>query len=248
MKSTERFSDRVVDYLRYRPSYPESVIDDLAALCSMTPWSVVADVGSGTGKLTELFIKGGFTVIGVEPNAEMREAAEQIFSSASGFRSVAGSAENTLLDDESVDLIVAGQAFHWFDPLAAKSEFTRVLKPKGKIALIWNQRSVEKSFQYDYDTMLREYCEEYTLSNHRNVSDADIAEFCAPRAVKILKYDYKQQFNLTGFLGRMYSASYTPAAGTDKRRILNQAAQLLFEKHARGGVLDFEYETVVYLS
>lgn len=248
MKSIERFSDRVSDYLQYRPSYPDQMIVDLAQRCSLTSTSVVADIGSGTGKLTELFLRNGFSVIGVEPNAEMREAAEQLFSSSDRFRSVAGSAEHTQLNAGTVDLLVAGQAFHWFDQDAAKPEFNRILKPAGRVALIWNQRQVEQAFQSDYDNMLKSYCKDYSTSNHRNVSNADIENFCKPRTIEILKYDYRQQFDLTGFLGRLYSSSYTPKVGTAERQALDPAARALFNEHATDGVLDFEYETVAYLA
>lgn len=113
--SAERFSGRVADYLKYRPGYPEELLAFLRSECGLVPGSVVADVGSGTGKLAELFLSGGNTVFGIEPNAEMRLAAERLFSGRSGFHSVAGRAEATTLPDSSVDLVAVGQAFHWFD-------------------------------------------------------------------------------------------------------------------------------------
>ena len=245
---TKRFSDRVSDYVNYRPSYPDQIVPDLASFCHLTSHSVIADVGAGTGKLTELFINDNYSVTAIEPNREMREAAESLFSECEGFVSVPGSAEHTLLGDRTVDLIVAGQAFHWFDQVAAKTEFERILKPDGNIALIWNQRRVERPFQREYDSMLSEHCADYQLSNHRNVTTTDIELFCAPRKVHVHSYDYSQQFDMQSFLGRMTSSSYTPKSGTQAHRNLLVAANALFDRYAKNGVLAFEYETLVYLA
>lgn len=244
---TERFSDRVADYQKYRPSYPEEAVRDLTTVCGLTLDAVIADIGSGTGKLSELFLRRGYAVIGVEPNREMREAAEALLRLASRFSSVSGSAENTTLPDNSVDLLVAGQAYHWFEPVDARREFERVLKDDGKIALIWNQRKTELPFHSEYEELLRDHCPEYDQSNHRRISLAEIQKFSAPRNVRNYKYDYCQKFDLTGFLGRMFSSSYTPAEDSAQRQALAIAATKLFGKHALNGVLDFQYETNVYL-
>src|SRR5947209_11876909 len=125
--STSRFSSRVENYIRYRPGYPQSVVELLAGECGLTPTSVVADVGSGTGILTELFLRNGNTVYGVEPNREMREAGEGLLAGYPNFHSVDGRAEATGLPDASVDFVTAGQAFHWFDAQGARAEFSRIL-------------------------------------------------------------------------------------------------------------------------
>jgi SAM-dependent methyltransferase len=248
MKSTERFSDRVSDYVRYRPSYPQQMVSVLAERCCLTSDSVIVDIGSGTGKLTGLLLNEGYQVIGVEPNAQMRMAAEALLSSHDQFQSVFASAEDTSLDTSTVDLIVAGQAFHWFEPVAAKHEFARILKNDGNIAFIWNQRRVEQPFQKEYDELLNRYCPEYSQSNHRHVTDADIDSFCAPRVVERLEFENHQQFDLAGFLGRMYSSSYTPGRETIERQSLDRAARRLFDNYARGGSLSFEYCTKVFLA
>src|SRR5437660_10266541 len=125
----QRFSNRVADYVRYRPGYPQAVFDLLRAECGLRPGHVIADIGSGTGLLSELFLKNGNRVYGVEPNTEMRRAGEEYLASYDGFSSIAGSAESTTLSDSSVDFVTAGQAFHWFEPAAARPEFIRILKP-----------------------------------------------------------------------------------------------------------------------
>lgn len=133
---TRRFTGRVESYARHRPSYPWAVIELFERECGLASDSVVADVGSGTGILSTLFLENGNRVFGVEPNAEMRAAAERLLGDRSRFTSVAGTAEDTTLEAGSVDLVVAGQAFHWFDAGRARAEFARTLSPDGWVALI----------------------------------------------------------------------------------------------------------------
>ena len=154
---TQRFTNRVDHYVRYRPSYPRGVLDLLATECALTSASVVADVGSGTGILSELFLENGNRVLGVEPNTEMR-AAERRLGRHPQFTSVAGTAEVTTLDDRSVDFVAAGQAFHWFDPERARAEFARLLKPEGRVVLIWNPRRKDATpFLAAYERLLEVY-------------------------------------------------------------------------------------------
>src|ERR1019366_8204811 len=123
---TGRFSSRVDDYVRYRPSYPSGIVTLLQLHCGLTPVSVVADIGSGTGLLAELFLKFGCVVFCVEPNIQMRIAGEHMLRGFGNFHSVDGRAENTGLGDASVDLAVSGQAFHWFDPVRTRDELRRI--------------------------------------------------------------------------------------------------------------------------
>ena len=139
---TQRFSNRVENYRRYRPGYPPAILDLLAAKCGLSQTSVAADVGSGTGILTKLLLKSGGRIFGVEPNPEMRAAGERDLNHHLNFTSVAGTAEATTLPDHSVDLITAGQAFHWFDRDKTRAEFLRILRPGGWVVLIWNDRNI----------------------------------------------------------------------------------------------------------
>src|SRR5688572_11145173 len=155
MDSATRFSNRVDDYIKYRPGYPGAIVDFLTAACGLTPAAVIADVGSGTGILSELFLKQGNRVFGVEPNQEMREAAERILAGYPSFTSVAGSAEATSLPAQSVDYITAAQAFHWFERERARAEFERILKPGGWVLLLWNERRTDTTaFLRDYEELL----------------------------------------------------------------------------------------------
>jgi len=248
MKNTERFSDRVSNYVEYRPSYPTALIDTLISECGLHSESVIADIGSGTGKFTELLLNKDLPVIGVEPNKEMREAAETLFDGNVHFDSVDGDCSNTSLQDNSIDLITAAQAFHWFDPVETKQEFQRILKAESSIALIWNQRDIATDFQNDYDQMLNKHCPEYSKLNHRLVSDDKIQDFCQPNTVRIFTYPYKQSFDLASFIGRMFSSSYTPKKDTPEYQTLAEAAGQLFEKYQQNDKVDFAYETKLYLA
>src|SRR5256885_16806379 len=157
----QRFSNRVADYVRYRPGYPPAVLDLLRAECSLRPGHVIADIGSGTGLLSELFLKNGNRVYGVEPNEAMRQAGEEYLAAYDGFSSIEGSAESTTLDDASVDFVTAGQAFHWFQQEAARTEFRRILKPDGWIVVAWNDRQMETPFASAYEDLLVKYGTDY---------------------------------------------------------------------------------------
>ncbi len=137
--STERFSDRVENYIRFRPTYPAEVLKILRDGIGLSPAWTLADIGSGTGISAQLLLTNGNTVYGVEPNAPMREAAERLLAADCNFHSVPGTAEATTLPDASVDAVVAAQAFHWFDAPRALNEIARVLRPGGWLVLIWNQ-------------------------------------------------------------------------------------------------------------
>jgi len=141
--SKNRFSSRVEDYIKYRPGYPQEVISLLAAECGLTPDSIISDVGSGTGILSELFLRCGNKVYGVEPNAEMRTAAKRLLKDYVNFQSIDGNAEATTLPKHSVDFVTAAQAFHWFDQPKAHREFASILKPDGWAVLIWNERRLD---------------------------------------------------------------------------------------------------------
>lgn len=247
MKSTERFSDRVSNYVAYRPSYPVELAGILEKECKLNNSSIIADIGSGTGKWTELLVNHSLTVHAVEPNKEMREAAESLLGSSDYFTSVAGKSEATTLADQSIDLITVAQAFHWFNLEDTKKEFERILKPAGHIALIWNERNTSLPFQKEYDQMLTEYAPEYSKVNHRNITDKDVSDFLQPRTVESFSLPYSQKFDLAGLSGRMNSSSYTPKPDTPESRALNAAATALFKKHEVNGTIEFSYQSRLYL-
>jgi len=244
---TGRFSDRVEPYARYRPGYPRECLDLLRAHGWLLAGDAVADVGSGTGRLAELFLDAGHTVTGVEPNREMREAGERELSGRLGFRSVDGRAEATTLAADSVDLIVAGQAFHWFDAAAARREFARILRPGGRVALVWNDRDTAASpLMASYEALVREHGTDYDEVKRHWIDEREIGAFFEPADFEALSAPHRQVLDLAGFEGRLVSSSYVPAEGTPGHRRILARLRELFDEHQRSGRVALEYRTKMY--
>ncbi len=241
-----RFSNRVENYVRYRPSYPPGLIDILKSECGLEPSSSVADVGSGSGILAELILKNGNQVFGVEPNPEMRLAAERLLAAYPKFVSVAAAAEDTTLDAESVDLIAAAQAFHWFDRARAKQEFARILKPSGWVALIWNERRLDSTpFLRAYESLLLRYGTDYEKVRHENV-ESEIGEFFSPQEFHLKSLENLQQFDFESLKGRLLSSSYVPERDHPNFPAMLQELERIFNAHESKGIVRFEYDTRVY--
>lgn len=243
---TGRFSSRVDDYIRYRPSYPREIVPLLARECGLNGDSTIADVGSGTGLLTKLFLDFGCAVIGVEPNKEMREAGDRILAHHQRFTSIEGSAEQTGLPDASVDLIAAGQAFHWFDPAATRLEFRRILRPPRWVALIWNERLMTDDFLVGYESLVLRYGPDYRKIDHRRIDADRISEFFEHRNWKLTTFPNVQHFDWTGLRGRLESSSYAPPPGDTNYEPMMAELRRLFETHQKNGHVDFLYSTNVY--
>ena len=244
--SINRFNTRVEDYAKFRPTYPPPVMDLLKAHCGLTETSVVADVGSGTGILTELLLRNGNTVFGVEPNAQMRGSAESLLSHYRQFKSIDGAAEATTLDSDSIDIITAAQAFHWFDQTRARAEFARILKHQGWVALIWNERRLDSTpFLRAFEELLLQYGTDYQKIRHENVT-GQIAEFFAPQEFSIESFENIQTFDFESLLGRVRSASYTPEPNDPGFAPMIASLREVFEEHQRHGTIAFEYDTRIY--
>jgi SAM-dependent methyltransferase len=243
---TRRFSNRVENYLRYRPSYPPEIIPLLESECRLTSESSIADLGSGTGFLTELLLKHGNPVFGVEPNPEMRAAGEKVLARYPKFRSIDGTAESTTLPDQSVDFVTAGQAFHWFDRQRARPEFERILKPNGYLVLIWNGYRMETSpFMAGYQDLVVRYGTDYS-EVQREVVACDVESFYAPGICGYANFDFQQTFDYQGLQGRLLSASYAPEPDHPDFQAMLDDLRRLFDAHQTGGRVIFAYETEVY--
>jgi SAM-dependent methyltransferase len=244
---TKRFSSRVEAYVKYRPGYPPEVIPLLERECGLTPASVVADVGSGTGILSEVFLKHGNRVLGVEPNREMREAAERLLAGHPGFVSVDGRAEATTLADGSVGFVTAGQAFHWFDRPVTRREFVRILRPGGWVVLIWNVRRKDSTpFLRAYEHLLLTYSIDYETVDHDKVTDAVIAAFFHPDSFSLRTFEYRQVFDYQGLEGRLLSSSYVPEPGHPNHTPMLSELQSIFADHQEAGTVALDYDTKVY--
>jgi SAM-dependent methyltransferase len=245
--STTRFSSRVENYVKYRPGYPKAIVEFLRAECGLTPASLIADIGSGTGKLTELFLQNGNPVIGIEPNREMREAAERLLKDYPRFESVSATAEATTLGKHSLDFIVAGQAFHWFKREPTRQEFLRILKPGGWVALIWNDRKTDASpFLTAYEELLVTYAIEYRAVNHKNLDPTTIGSFFGPAGFMRATFPNAQTFDLAGLEGRLLSSSYAPESGHPKHLPMREALRVLFNEHQSNGQVVLECDTALY--
>jgi SAM-dependent methyltransferase len=243
---TERFSDRVENYIKYRPSYPQAIIDLLCTECALIATSIVADVGSGTGILSRLFLDHGCRVFGVEPNREMREAAERLLGAYANFVSVNAQAEDTGLPSHSVDFITAGQAFHWFDRDRAKAEFQRILRPNGWCVIAWNERKIESSpFQQAYQTIVREHSKDWERVRHENVTHDILDQFFKPGHCRHATLPNPCQLDFDGVKGRLLSSSYMPNEEDPASGPMVAGLRRAFDQHAENGVVAFDHETVV---
>lgn len=244
--ATTRFSGRVRNYVRYRPGYPPAVLEVLRAETGLAPAHAVADVGSGTGISAKLFLDAGNTVHAVEPNADMRAAAEDLLGADARFRSVDGSAEATTLGDASVDYVVAAQAFHWFDPPAVRREWRRILRPGGWMVLLWNARRTDTTpFLRGYEALLHAHGTDYASVNHENVTAETIAGVLGAGFGR-RDVPNEQVFDWEGLKGRLLSSSYAPGEGHPRHAAMMDALEALFHAHAEDGRVRFEYDTQIY--
>jgi ubiquinone/menaquinone biosynthesis C-methylase UbiE len=243
----QRFSNRVADYVRYRPGYPSAVRDVLRSECGLKSGHVVADIGSGTGFLSELFLKNGNRVFGVEPNEAMRLAGEEYLASYDGYASINGSAESTTLDDAGVDFVTSGQAFHWFDQNPARVEFTRILKPSGWVVVIWNERLTDTTpFLRDYEALLRKFGTDYATVKESYPSEEHMREFFGTSPYNSRTLPNFQEFDFDGIAGRLRSSSFIPAADAPNFAPMIEELQRIFTENNHGDRVRLEYSTHIY--
>jgi SAM-dependent methyltransferase len=246
--NAERFTDRVADYERYRPGYPVALVERLRENGALPAHAIVADIGSGTGISTALFLDAGCTVHAIEPNAAMRAAAEARLGDRAGFRSIDAVAEATTLGGASVDLVAAGTAFHWFDRERTRAEFARILQPRGRVALFWNTRNLDSPFMRDLEAVLRAHIPEYAASNARERASAPaLREFFGAGWIDHTVIANPQRLDLDALLGRVSSSSYAPRASDPAREALFADLRALFDRHAESGRVAMLYDTHLHL-
>jgi ubiquinone/menaquinone biosynthesis C-methylase UbiE len=243
----QRFSNRVADYVRYRPGYPVAALDALRKECALRPGHVIADIGSGTGFLSELFLKNGNRVYGVEPNAEMRQAGEEYLASYDGFSSIEGSAESTTLGDSGVNFVAIGQAFHWFEQNASRREFARILKPDGWVVVLWNERLTDTTpFLREYEELLRKFGTDYSRVNETYPREEQMRSFFQDQPYRQQKTPNFQVFDFEGLAGRVRSSSYMPAKDHPNFAPMMAELERIFRAHQQDGAVRMEYLTRLY--
>lgn len=246
-KPVSRFSDRVEDYVRFRPHYPKELIPLLRQEIGLgTSWTV-ADIGSGTGISSERFLENGNIVHAIEPNADMRGAAEQMLTRYPGFKSMDGTAEATGLPPRSVDLVIAGQAFHWFDAARTRTEFQRILRPDGWIVLFWNSRRTDTTpFLKEYEELLLRHGTDYQQVRHDRTT-AELREKFFRAGCRRRTLPNEQVLDFEGLKGRLLSSSYTPAEGDLAREVMLEDLKQIFQRHQREGQVRMEYDTELWI-
>ena len=241
-----RFSNRVANYVKYRPGYPAEMLGLFRDEMGLTSESIIADIGSGTGLSTKPFLENGNTVYGVEPNEAMREAAEEYLREFSNFISRVGTAESTNLADNSIDFVIAAQAFHWFDPDNTRTEFKRILKAGGFIALIWNERQLDTNdVLRAYEQRLLKYATDYEKVRHENIDKQKLGAFFETEYGRAT-FPNEQVFDFDGLRGRLLSSSYMPSEDSEAFPALEKELLELFAKHSEKDRIKLLYDTNIY--
>lgn len=244
LNPTARFDGKVDNYAKYRPAYPQAVIDFLVKETGLQKDWNIADIGSGTGIFSALLLDNGYTVCGVEPNKQMRDEGEKQLSKYNRFTSLDGSAEHTGITDNSIDLITVAQAFHWMGPVAAKKEFDRILKTPGYIALVWNIRTTTTTFLQKFEQLKVDFGTDYKAT--RMVKELDIKAFFNPHKLVFASIPHSQLLDYEALKGQLLSTSYVPSAGKAYEDMLG-ALKDLFEEYNEGGLVKIDYDCKVYL-
>ncbi|HQU81773.1 MAG TPA: class I SAM-dependent methyltransferase [Pyrinomonadaceae bacterium] len=244
--TVERFSNRVENYVKYRPSYPPEVLALFHNEMFLQTDSVVADIGSGTGISAKIFLENGNKVYGVEPNEAMRKAAENFLKDFTQFESVDGTSENTNLPDKSANFIIAAQAFHWFDLEKTRPEFRRILRDNGFVALIWNERQLDTTpFLRGYEEILKKFGTDYEKVRHDHLNEKIFEDFFQTEFSQ-KTFLNAQTVDFAGLKGRMVSSSYMPAEDSDVFEPMIAELRALFEKYAENGKIQILYNTNIF--
>lgn len=230
----------------YRPGYPPEALRTLKTECGLTPTDVIADIASGTGIWTRTLLENGNPVFGVEPNAEMRKAGERLLASFPRFTSIAGTAEAATLTDHTVDFVTAAQAAHWFNPKEAKREFVRILKPRGWLVLLWNERVTDSTdFLREYEQLLLTYGTDYKEVRHERTTSA-VNEFFDPNPYAEQVFNMRQEFDYAGAEGRLLSSSYAPGPEHPRHAAMLKELRRIFDAYSVKRRVAFDYKTRLY--
>lgn len=245
LDNTSKFSGKAAVYSAARPSYPHAIFDFLKDELGVDKNTVFADIASGTGKFTEPLVKMGCTVYAVEPNSDMRTQAESLLGRYENFKSVNGSAENTCLPENSVDYVCAAQAFHWFDPGLFSQECKRILRPSGKVIILYNSRDANAVVTVRLAEICRRLCGGYK-GMHGGFSEHGLKSFFIG-GFKRLVFKNDLHYSRDLFVKRMLSASYAPASGDRSYKPFTDELCNLFDEFSKNGILHMPNNTYMYI-
>lgn len=245
----ERYSSKTDDYAKYRPNFPNEIVEFLYSNDFINSNSIIADIGSGTGRFTRLLLEKGNKVYGVERNDEMRAKAEQLLSQYSNFISIRGSAEETVLTDNTIDLITAAQAFHWFNKEKCLSEFKRIIKKNGKVLILWDDFLTNyNNFSIEYGKVLNKYrIVELGQMEKRFTRTEMISDFFRNNKYETLSFTHEIYQNFNSIKGGALSASFTPKPDEVNYKPFLLELQEVFEKFQSEGKVLTAFQTICYL-
>ncbi|PUZ30177.1 Ubiquinone/menaquinone biosynthesis C-methylase UbiE [Chitinophaga costaii] len=244
MKPTERFSNRVDNYVKYRPTYPAALLQFMQQVFALRQHSPIADVGAGTGILTALLLQDGYEVFAVEPNDNMRQSANQQLSHFEHFHSINGSGEATTLPNGSVDLVTVAQAFHWLQPDKARQEFLRILKPGGHIALIWNLRTTHTPFEQAFEDIKQKYGHNYT--GIRKSHDPELKGFFGDLGLAEKTFTHSMRMDLPALKGQLLSSSFMPLETDPTFVNVMEELEAAFAQYQENGLVTITYDTKLH--
>jgi ubiquinone/menaquinone biosynthesis C-methylase UbiE len=245
---TERFTDVVDAYVKYRPGYPAEILEILRKTYKIGENTVFADIGSGTGIFSKQFVEAGYLVYGVEPNDGMRAQSENWLIGCPNFKAIKGTAEDTTLPSQSIDMLTAAQSFHWFDIEKALKEFYRILKPEGYTVIVWNDRkSNGNPFMNKYEKLICKYCADYKETSHKKYSFERIKEIFKNQNIDLYMIDNFQDMDFKALIGRLKSCSYCPKPDNKNYNPLMWGLNKLFDSYQAENLVRFEYDTIIYV-
>ena len=247
MDNTARFTGRADVYAKARPGYAEALIEELTAWAGLSPASTVADIGAGTGIFSAQLASTGARVIAVEPNDDMRAEAEKRFAGASNVSVLAGTAEATGIEDASVDLVTAAQAFHWFDCEAFRAECPRILRGNARVALVWNMRVSEAPVNAACEQVFRELCPRFKgFSGGVRMDDPTVSQFFHGRFEE-WHFNNDLVYSRDAFIARCLSGSYAPKEGEDSYDAFVSAVSGIFDEFQQDGSIVVPNMTDAYV-
>jgi SAM-dependent methyltransferase len=248
--TTQRFTDRAGYYAQTRPRYPAQLADFFRSQIALAGGGAVADIGSGTGLLTEVLLEVGDPVFAIEPNADMRKTAEGLLGKHPAFRSVNATAEDTGLGAGAINVVTAGQAFHWFDPVKTRIEFKRILTPRGRVVLVWNERrTAGRPAAEAYAAIVDEFRTAPRSPTHTALTSGNreiLRQFFGSEGFEITQFDNHQTLDFDGLVGRVLSSSSMPLPGQGRHEEMMGRLRQFFDEYQVGGSVRIEYDTRLY--